>query len=396
MITPSYAATATERVLPRLALDFTTAVTDPRVTTTRALNTATCVNAAGFIDTVNANLPRYDFDPITKICRGQLIEETRANLLVNSVFAGGGAAPTSFTQPVATGSSAPITSTNSLIGVAYSQSSTAQRPFIAQSVSLTNATQYAISMVIEATSGVPNNGILGVSGFTITQYFVNGVAVSASAASVPGVLSAVFTNNIGTASYSCRYGLGVVTTVTGTLRFSCPQIEAGAFATSYIPTTTTALTRNADVAVMTGTNFSSWWTATTGSMLVCAQQKTVGGIRPWTQFDDNTTNNIIVLRGNTTNPELYIKATTDQTQIDAGTIAVNTSYGLTGAWNTNNCAAAINGALPVTDTSATIPTVTQSRLGCDGTNYLNGWLAKIMYWPQRITDAEVQAFSKQS
>jgi hypothetical protein len=88
MITPGYGLTATERVLPRMALDFTTAVTDPRVTTTRALNTATRINSSGVIELVNANLPRYDFDPVTKICRGQLIEEARTNLFLNSLING--------------------------------------------------------------------------------------------------------------------------------------------------------------------------------------------------------------------------------------------------------------------------------------------------------------------
>ena len=41
MITPSYGLTATERVLPRLALDFTTAILDPRITFTRTGATAT-------------------------------------------------------------------------------------------------------------------------------------------------------------------------------------------------------------------------------------------------------------------------------------------------------------------------------------------------------------------
>lgn len=59
MITPSFALTATERVLPKLALDFTTANLDSRVTFTRALNTATRVNASGIIETVNAEVQAF-------------------------------------------------------------------------------------------------------------------------------------------------------------------------------------------------------------------------------------------------------------------------------------------------------------------------------------------------
>jgi hypothetical protein len=43
------------------------------------------------------------------------------------------------------------------------------------------------------------------------------------------------------------------------------QLEAGAFATSYIPTTTGAVTRVADNASMTVTNFSSWYNQSQGS-----------------------------------------------------------------------------------------------------------------------------------
>jgi len=47
-----------------------------------------------------------------------------------------------------------------------------------------------------------------------------------------------------------------------------------------------------------------------------------------------------------------------------------------------------------TDNTATIPTVTQLRIGSDGTNYASAWVQKIMYWPQHLINAEVQAFSK--
>ncbi len=165
------------------------------------------------------------------------------------------------------------------------------------------------------------------------------------------------------------------------LTFSCPQIEAGAFPTSYIPTTSAALTRNADVATITGTNFSDWWQAGFGGATVQALPSTVSGIRPLIQFDDGTANEIIALRGNTTNPELCIvDGGAPQAQIDAGTIAANTAYSLTGWWAANDCKARKDSGAVVTDTTVTIPTVTQARIGSDGSNYLNGTIATINYY----------------
>ena len=47
------------------------------------------------------------------------------------------------------------------------------------------------------------------------------------------------------------------------------QFESGSAASSYIPTTTSQLTRNPDLALMTSTNFSSWFTGgTTGTFFI--------------------------------------------------------------------------------------------------------------------------------
>lgn len=168
---------------------------------------------------------------------------------------------------------------------------------------------------------------------------------------------------------------------TSGLHGTMAQLESGASATSYIPTEATTVTRNADDATITGTNFSDFWQASKGGVLVRARPGTVSGVRPWLQFDDGTANEIIALRGNTTNPELYIvDGGVAQAQIDAGAIAANTDYSLTGWWATNDCKARLDSGAVVTDTSATIPTVTQARLGSDGANYLNGHLASISYY----------------
>jgi len=102
--------------------------------------------------------------------------------------------------------------------------------------------------------------------------------------------------------------------------------------------------RSADVATMTGTNFSDWYSAGAGVVVARVLPSTVSGTRPALQFDDATANEVITLRGSTTNPELVIvDGGSPQAQIDAGTIAANTAYNLGAAWNTNNCAAAVNG-----------------------------------------------------
>ena len=84
MITPAYSLTATERILPKLALNFLSASLDPRVTFTRAGATATRVNSSGLIESVAADTARFDFDPTTLVCKGLLIEEQRQNVILNS------------------------------------------------------------------------------------------------------------------------------------------------------------------------------------------------------------------------------------------------------------------------------------------------------------------------
>lgn len=121
MITPAYAPTATERVFPRLALDFTTGVLDPRVTVTRALNTATRINSSGLIEVVNADLPQFDYDPVTLAPKGLLIEETRANLLLHS----SGANESAWTKDAAGTGVAPVVTPN--FAVAPDGTTTADR-----------------------------------------------------------------------------------------------------------------------------------------------------------------------------------------------------------------------------------------------------------------------------
>ena len=72
---------------PTLDLDFTTGALDPRITFTRA-STATYFDSTGVMQTAATNAPRFDYDPVTHVLRGLLMEDTRTNLLLNSATLG--------------------------------------------------------------------------------------------------------------------------------------------------------------------------------------------------------------------------------------------------------------------------------------------------------------------
>lgn len=381
MTTPAYLMSAAARVLPKLALDFTAASLDPRITFIRALNTATRVNSSGLIETVNADAPRFNYDPTTLACLGLLIEETRTNAIHPSenmsaspwgTFANGSA---TVSTTAASGTSPAGTNTATKISLNATGSDQA---VLLNSIFFTNSLSYAGSFYVKAFSAGDVGKIIAFRHaaaasyqlITLTNSWQRVVKIEIAGSTGAGTFDVVLRPGVGTSSGAVDF-----------LMWGA-QYEQGAFATSYIPTTSAAATRNADVATLAGANFSSWWQATKGGAVVCARPGTVSGTRPWVQFDDGATDNIIALRGNATNPELYIKATTDQAQIDAGTISADTSYALTGVWDTNNCAARLDAGTAVFDASATIPVVTQARLGSDGTNYLNGHLELFNFYDQ--------------
>jgi hypothetical protein len=399
---------------PAFALNFQTAVFDTRVTFTRTGATATRVNSSGVIESVAADTPRFDYDPITKACKGLLVEGEAINYAVqskdsvqNTALVGVTTNVTAITAPDGTMTGNKISVAN---GVEVPLLFTINQ-YAMKSATIAGADPIAFSIFAKKaefdriTLSVARSNDLSLSRNYVSVDLNTGTVVenSAGASQIKvtpfddgwyriGFVSPKTADNM-------RVGFSVsnstATTGNGTdgIYVWQWQHERSASVSSPIFTTTAAVTRNADVATITGTNFSSFWRATRGGVLVRARPSTVSGTHPWVQFDDNTADNIIALRGNTTNPELYIKATTDQAQIDAGTIAANTSYRLAGTWATNDCAASINSGTPVLDTSATIPAVTQMRIGSDGTNYLNGHIESIEYYDQRILNSSMQVVS---
>jgi len=357
---------------PVVNLDMTTEALDPRVTVTRASNTATRVNSSGLVEVVNADLPRFDYTLNTGgTCKGLLIEESRINICrqsqdLNTTWTKNSASvtPDAAISPDGTQNADLLSFTGAAFQSLY------------QDITVTSGQVYTLSFYAKAAT----------VGNTPFRVWIEQVGGSATVIK-PTQEWVRYTITATAPDTSVRTTFGTVTPpVAADVYIWGVQLELGAFATSYIPTTTGSVTRNADVATITGGDFSGFWQAGRGGVIAAALPSVVSGTRPVVQFDDGTANEIIAVRGNTTNPELYIvDGGADQAQMDAGTIAANTSYVFHGWWDTNDCKAKVGGGAVVADTTATIPTVTQMRIGCDGTNYLNGHVATIRYY-DRFSD----------
>jgi hypothetical protein len=400
MITPAYSPTATERVLPRMALDFTTGVLDSRVTITRALNTATRVNSSGFVEIVNANLPRFDYDPATLAPKGLLIEEQRTNLVTYSQQFD----DASWNKGVSGSISAntvvsPDGTTNA---DAYTwATSTTDFAFLSQTATATSNIANTFSVWLKRPSGSGNRTVrLTVSDVTTST------GVSATFTVTENWQRFEFTRTSATSTGSV--GVGLNTGLSGTsiaagdiLHVWGAQLEAGAFATSYIPTTTTSVTRNADVVSMTGTNFSSWYNASEGTIAVQGDTLTVSNSGSMTicslLLNSSNVTRFWMWSGQPANLRYGVVASGATSADIAKAITANTRFNAVGSYKTNLFQYALNAGATTADISGAVPTgLTAFYIGSlDSVNEpLSGHIAKINFYPQSLTSNEVQAFSK--
>jgi hypothetical protein len=416
MITPSFNLTATERVLPKLALDFTTASLDPRITFTRTGAAATTVNASGFVESVAADTPRFDYNPITLICKGLLIEESRQNLFPSSGVLSDATywsqinstcTPQAVTNPANGASSDKVISNNGSLG------------YVAHTVSQTSGLSYTLSVFakkseynflqLRVLSSVPS----------ITRTYFNldtGVVASSSSTATPLIepfgngwyrCSMTYTTTVTTTASQRIYGQLSTTDAdvgdgTSGIYIWGAQLEVGAFPTSYIPTTTTTVTRNADVATMTGTNFSDWYNQTQGSLY--AKWTCFGTVNAAVaSFTDNASSLgavQIYLQARAASNEIRIWQSTTGGGLDnSATVQSGAKQGSAVFGYIDNTsvsgAANANAVLTIVATpQALVANAMTIGYGPGGAQQLNGYVEKLMYYPQRLINAELQAFSK--
>jgi hypothetical protein len=248
---------------------------------TRA-TTATRFNSAGVIESVASGVPRLDYYTSggTAGCPALLVEPSAANGILNSAdtttdWALGASLSGSYVDVIGvSGNNLTVTASGNTIGSGAGRLARASN-----NVALASGSTYTISFFIKQTATHTIGGYQAVitgaasgsigSGFNVSGSFSSG-EVSANASIVNRIrrveqwgtdvfrCSETFTMSASGTLTNLNLAPLVSTTSTtnsaiGTqIAFAAPQFELGSVPTTFIPTTTAAVTRNADEIALTG------------------------------------------------------------------------------------------------------------------------------------------------
>ena len=362
--------------------------------------------------------PRFDYDPVTLAPKGLLIEEQRTNLLLQSAEFDNAVWGKSNSTVTANAATAPdgTATADYVVRASTVASVTLQRT----GLGITGIQTHTASIYAKAATAGNNLGLRLQGTFPsradVVVNLLTGAVLFSAAVNFTLVGTAV--SNAGNGWY--RISITATSDSTGIDRFITgptavangswesssttlsdaylwgAQLEAGAFPTSYIPTTTAAATRAADVAVMTGANFSNWYRQDEGTLFAETQLASAAA-RNAASFDvnDGGTNNRVIFRALTTGgaDQVVVRSggATVATLASASspTVAVRKSAI---AYKLDDFAFTAAGLTPVIDTLGAVPvSVNQMLIGfaAGPGEYLGGHLRRISYFPRRLTNSEL-------
>lgn len=175
------------------------------------------------------------------------------------------------------------------------------------------------------------------------------------------------------------------------------QLEQGAFATSYIPTTTTTVTRAADSLTFPT---SAWYNASEGAMALQGAVPNAGAsVRRFATLSDGTINNTIQLANAASNTAAYMEVRDTlviQASMTAGSFTAGSYVKNALAYKANDFALTSNGSAITSDSSGSVPTINKLTLGSHnaGGNYINGGLKSFKYYPSRVPNTQLQLLTQ--
>ena len=363
--------------------------------------------------------PRFDYDPVTLAPRGILIEEQRTNLLLWSEQFDNN---TSWFKP-----NMPVTAnaTTSPDGTAnadkMAEDDATSQHYIGFLGSYTSGVTYTHSFYVKAAEKSTFVITLGTGAFGGASGAATFNLATGVVSSVSGTGATATIVNAGNGWYRCSLVQAAVTTTTNTSYISIAglgsytgtagagifiwgaQLEAGAFATSYIQTLGNpgGVTRAPDQASIVAPMFSPWFNAASGTFLVEWQQGGSEGVQNLISANDGATSNIINVQNDTSSGAgvspgaLVVNGGAPQANITGSSISAGSTNKSAFAYALNNFAYSQNGAAAIAGPSGTVPTVNRMDIGnrVNGV-FTNGHIRRVTYYPVRLSDLQLQALSQ--
>jgi hypothetical protein len=394
-------------VRPSLDLRFALAKKlDPRITFTRG-NPGTYFGPDGLMRTAGVNIPRFDHDPITGQSLGLLIEESRQNLLTysedfsnaiwNKTLSTISSNVTETTAPDGSNNADKLIITLAGTGGGY----------IIRDLSIVSGTTYTASCFVKAAE---------FSSFTLLfQSNAFGSNINARFNLASGTLGTIDAGATATIQafpngwYRCTATATATSTLSSGVQFRVSlrgnntsgiyvwgaQVETGAFPTSYIPTSASTVTRSADNASMTGTNFSSWYNQSEGTFFTQAKSiATISGpTRRFLEVSNGGAGQRYLLGYSATSNTRFLVTFSGVNVVDiTSTASPSSGVKMCASYSTNNFAQSTNGVLSTRDLQGTVPTVDRMILGWDNisTNaILCGTISRLTYYPIQLTNQQL-------
>jgi hypothetical protein len=374
--------------IPVLNWDFTATTTLPSVLTFTRASTGTYFDSGGTLRTAATNAPRFDYDPTSHQALGLLMEASATNMISCSASIGGSSCWYD------DGSGMTVTSNTS---VAPDGTTTASRlsstggAFLYPANPTTSvSTPYTFSLYLKgSTAGT----------MTIAMQEFGGAYINYAMASV-NVTTAWQRFSVTASKTVSAYDMRAVIQLDGTLTSVYAwggQYELGSLATSYIPTTSAAVTRAADAASF---NTMSWYDSTIGTLWAEYMNLGVENAADYRVFGVYRTN----VAGTFTQNSLSIAdrlATVKSNVTTSSTAVFNPGGTLNGAFLVNTqaltyaagaYASSINRATAVTGSTGALPTAAlYGSIGSqpDG-SIRNRYIRKIKYFDQSFAPAYIE------
>ena len=424
------------RIQSGMVLDFTSATISDTLaargfTFTRSGATATRVNSSGVLETVAANTLRIDHDPTTLACLGGLFEEASTNAIRNSTMVGAaagspGTLPTNWGSPAygPDGISFEVVGTGTESGIAYIDIRAYGTPSATDFVRISMETNtgvvaatgqtWCVSAYVALVGGSFANTTgagLGLLERTSGGAFVadGNTPITVTSGALAGKRYTYARTLAGGATTGAVVPQVLIRGVTSgnpidvTIRIGAPQLEQKAFATSYIPTSTAAVTRNADALTLGDLSRIGFNPAASS---VIAQGRILGQsalVYP----------GVVVLGIGVEGDKvvLYRDGASSRFSVDAKTAGViqyslsvtaapatGAEYKTAFAFAANDASQTTSGAAPVKDASVALSTILD-RMSIGGFQARGGGtngaqiIRRVDYYPRRLPDAELQTIT---